>query len=138
MADSIKLTVVTPGGRVFDGDVASVAARTEVGEFCMLPDHCRLLTALESGRLLLTRKDGGVESYVVDEGFLEGGRDHANVIVQQCVAVADIDEAAVKREAEELRAALAPLAEDAPERAEVARALLWAEARIDATHSRNA
>jgi len=137
MADSFRLKVVTPAGGVFDGDVASVTTRSEVGEFCMLPEHCRLLTALEPGRLAIAKRDGGVESYVIDEGFLEGGADHANVIVQQCVAVADIDEAAVKREAEVLRAALARLAEEDPERAEQARTLRWAEARLDAVSTRS-
>ena len=138
MADSFRLKVVTPAGGVFDDAVASVATRSEVGEFCMLPEHCRLLTALEPGRLVIGRKDGGVESYVIDEGFLEGGEDHASVIVQQCVAVADIDEAAVKREADELRAAVAAHAEEDPERAELERSLRWAEARIQAVSSKSA
>jgi ATP synthase F1 epsilon subunit len=137
MADSFRLKVVTPAGGVFDDDVASVTARSEVGEFCMLPEHCRLLTALEPGRLVIAKRDGGVEGYVIDEGFLEGGADHANVIVQQCVAVAGIDETSVKREADELRAALAKLTEEDPDRAEQARALRWAETRLDAVSARS-
>jgi ATP synthase F1 epsilon subunit len=137
MSGAFRLTVVTPAGGVFDDDVAAVTARSEVGEFCMLPEHCRLLTALEPGRLVVARKDGAAETFVIDEGFLEGGGDHANVIVQRCVAVGEIDEAAVKREADQLRAALAKLAEDDPERAEQERALRWVEARLDAVASRN-
>lgn len=136
MAAVFRLKVVTPSGGIFDDDVAAVTARSEVGEFCMLPEHCRILTALEPGRLLVARSEGAVEAYVVDEGFLEGGADHANVIVGRCVAVADIDEAAVKKEADELRAALAPLAEDDPEGVELRRALAWAEARAEAVAAR--
>jgi len=137
MSDAFRLTVVTPAGGVFDDDVAAVTARSEVGEFCMLPEHCRLLTALEPGKLVVQRKDGAFETFVIDEGFLEGGADHASVIVQRCVAVGDIDEAAVKREVEAIRAALARLAEEDPERAEQARALRWAEARLDAVSLRS-
>lgn len=139
MAESFRLKVVTPAGGVFDDDVASVTTRSEVGEFCMLPEHSRLLTALEPGRLVITRKDGAVESYVIDEGFLEGGADHASVIVQQCVAVAEIDEAAVKREADALRAEVAKLGEEGgSDRAELERSLRWAEARIQAVSSTSA
>jgi ATP synthase F1 epsilon subunit len=135
MSGGFRLRVVTPGGGVYDDDVAAVTARSEVGEFCMLPEHCRLLTALEPGKLVVARKDGAVEAFVIDEGFLEGGEDHANVIVQSCIPVGDIEEAAVKREAEELRAAIAQLAEEDPDRAEKARALRWAEVRLDAISS---
>ena len=131
MAAAFRLKVVTPSGGVFDGDVASVTARSEVGEFCMLPEHCRLLTALEPGRLLVARPDGAVAAFAVDAGFLEGGADHANVIVGRCVAAAEIDEAAAAKEAAELRAALAPLAEDDPQGAELRRSLAWAEARAE-------
>jgi F-type H+-transporting ATPase subunit epsilon len=137
MSSDFRLKVVTPAGGVFDDDVAAVTSRSEVGEFCMLPEHCRLLTALEPGRLVIVRRDGAVETFVTDEGFLEGGADHASVIVQRCVAVGDIDEAAVKREAEEARAALAKLAEEDPERAEQTRALRWAEARLEAVSARS-
>jgi ATP synthase F1 epsilon subunit len=137
MSDAFRLKVVTPAGGIFDDDVAAVTTRSEVGEFCMLPEHCRLLTALEPGRLVIARRDGAVESYVIDEGFLEGGGDHVNVIVQRCVAVGEIDEAAVKREADQIRAAQALLADEDPERAEQGRALRWAEARLDALASRS-
>jgi len=137
MSDVFRLTVVTPAGGVFDDDVAAVTTRSEVGEFCMLPEHSRLLTALEPGKLVVARRDGAALTYVIDEGFLEGGADHASVIVQRCVAVGDIDEAAVKREVEAIRAALAPLAEEDPERAEQARDLKWAEARLDAVSPRS-
>ena len=137
MSSAFRLTVVSPAGGVFDDDVVAVTARSEVGEFCMLPEHCRLLTALEPGKLVVQRKDGAVETFVIDEGFLEGGADHANVIVQRCVAIGDIDEAAVKREADGIRAAQVKLAEEDPERAELARALRWAEVRLDALSPRS-
>jgi ATP synthase F1 epsilon subunit len=137
MSSAFRLKVVTPAGGVFDDDVAAVTTRSEVGEFCMLPEHCRLLTALEPGKLVVARRDGAVETYVIDEGFLEGGEDHANVIVRRCIAVGEIDEAAVKREADQIRAALAKLADEDPERAEQERALGWAETRLDAVSSRS-
>jgi F-type H+-transporting ATPase subunit epsilon len=136
MAEGFRLKVVTPTGGMFDDDVAAVTTRSELGEFCMLPEHSRLLTALEPGKLVAARRDGEVELFVIDEGFLEGGADHASVIVQRCVAVADIDAAAVKREADAIREKVAKLADDDPERAEQARALRWAEARLEATASR--
>jgi F-type H+-transporting ATPase subunit epsilon len=138
MADAFRLKVVTPTGGVFDEDVAAVTVRSEVGEFCVLPEHCRILAALEPGRMLVAAKDGSSAAFAIAEGFLEGGADHVNVIVQQCVASSDIDEADVKREFDRLSSSLASLAEGDPERTERSLALRWAEARLEAVSGKNA
>jgi F-type H+-transporting ATPase subunit epsilon len=131
MADAFRLKVVTPSGGVYDEDVAAVTLRSEVGEFCVLPEHCRILAALEPGRMVVAAKDGSSASYAVDEGFVEGGADHLTVIVQQCVAAAEIDEASVKREVDGLTASLAGLCEQDPEREERMLALRWAETKLE-------
>ncbi len=138
MAEAFRLKVVTPSGGVYDENVAAVTVRSEVGEFCMLPGHCRILAALEPGRMLIAANDGGSASYAIDEGFLEGGADHVNVIIQRCVPVAEIDEAAVRREADALASALVGMSEEDPERAERALALRWAEARLETVSGRPA
>lgn len=138
MAGAFRLRVVTPAGGAYDEDVAAVTLRSEVGEFCMLPEHCRILAALEPGRMLIGAKDGSVAAYAIDQGFVEGGADHVNVIVQRCVPAGEIDEAAVRREIEQLTASLAALAEGDPERTERALALRWAETRLEAVGGKGA
>jgi F-type H+-transporting ATPase subunit epsilon len=131
MADAFRLKVVTPSGGVYDEDVAAVTLRSEIGEFCVLPEHCRILAALEPGRMLIAAKDGSSVSYAIDEGFVEGGADHVNVVVGKCIPSGEIDGDAVRREIEEIHAALASSTEEGPERAERSSALRWAQARLE-------
>jgi F-type H+-transporting ATPase subunit epsilon len=138
MAEAFRLKVVTPSGGVYDEDVAAVTVRSEVGEFCMLPGHCRILAALEPGRMLIAESGGSSATFAIDEGFLEGGADHVNVIIQRCVPAGEIDEAAVKREVDALASALVGMADGDPERAEKALALRWAEARLETVSGRPA
>jgi len=88
--------------------------------------------------MLVVAKDGSSAAFAIAEGFLEGGADHVNVIVQKCVAASDIDEADVRREFDRLSSALASLAEGDPEHAERLSALRWAEARLESISHKNA
>ncbi len=91
MSESIMLKVVTPEGSRLNEAVSSVTARSEVGEFCVLPAHRPILAGLRAGRLIVENIDGETNIFVVDRGFFEGGPDHVNVITQRCVSVDDID-----------------------------------------------
>jgi F-type H+-transporting ATPase subunit epsilon len=131
MAETLKLKVVTPEGAVVDEDVAGVTARSDLGEFSVLPQHRLILAALEPGRLIVERPDGGSSTtYAVDKGFLEGGPDHANVITQRCVDPEDIDAEAVAAEVEELQQQLDQMEITDPKRDGVADSLAWARAQL--------
>ena len=131
MAQTIRLKVVTPAGSVIDKDVLSVTACSDVGEFCVLPEHCPILASLAAGRFLVETANDTQDTYVIDRGFFEGGIDHANVITQYCVSASDIDSEAVKAEIDQLKEQLASLPSDDPSAAELNSALLWAGARFD-------
>ena len=49
MAETLHRKVVTPTGCVVNQHVNTFTARSEMGEFCILPGHCLLLTALVPG-----------------------------------------------------------------------------------------
>ena len=131
MGATLRLKVVTPEGSLLDEDVSAVTARSEVGEFCVLPEHRPILASLSAGRFLVEAADGGRTEYVVDAGFFEGGPDHVNVITQNCIARADIDAEQVRAEMSELTEKVSALEEDAPEREELLIKMNWAQARID-------
>jgi F-type H+-transporting ATPase subunit epsilon len=127
----IDLEVVTPAGRAVREQVASVTAISEVGEFCVLPEHRPILAALRAGRLAFDR-GGEIAIYAVDRGFLAGGPDHVSIITERCAAAADIDRNEVERELADLGGRLAALPEDDQARPALESDLAWARARLDA------
>jgi ATP synthase F1 epsilon subunit len=125
----LELKVVTPQGPVVGETVASVTARSDLGEFCVLPMHRLILAALEPGRLMVQKQGGEVTTYVIDKGFLEGGPDHANVITARCVAAEEVVESEVMAELEELQKELDEMEITDPKRGGVVDALEWAKAK---------
>jgi F-type H+-transporting ATPase subunit epsilon len=132
MAEMLHVKIVTPEGGRAEEDARSLTATSEVGEFCMLPNHQPILAALTPGKVVVERAVGDKIVYVIDGGFLEGGMDHVNVIAGRCMAAADVERAAVESEVDALSARLDALPEGDPARVETEGALDWAKARRDA------
>ncbi len=64
MGENLRLRVVTPNGPVLDEEAIAVTACSELGEFCVLPEHRPILSALSVGRLVVEHPEGraGFES----------------------------------------------------------------------------
>jgi F-type H+-transporting ATPase subunit epsilon len=131
MADFLRLKVVTPRGSRFDDDVLSFTARSDLGEFCLLPNHQPILAALTAGRMIAERKEGAKELFATSGGFLEAGPDHVNVMTENFADSKEIDKDALVGERASLEDRLAGLAEDAVERAQVQADLDWVRVRLE-------
>jgi F-type H+-transporting ATPase subunit epsilon len=87
----IALSVVTPEGQAFHGEVEAVVLPGSEGEFGVLPGHVAFLTALRIGPMTI-RKAGGDELHaVVSNGFAEVHGDQASVMVGSCEFAHEID-----------------------------------------------
>jgi hypothetical protein len=60
--ETLKLSIVTPNGMIFDGDVKSVTLPGKEGEFGVLPHHASLLSALTVGVIEIEKKDSTKEA----------------------------------------------------------------------------
>jgi F-type H+-transporting ATPase subunit epsilon len=130
MAKTLSLKVVTPTGPVVEKVVTAFTARSDIGEFCILPGHALLLTSLAAGRMIIAGDEGGEETFALDTGFLEGGPGHVHVITDHCEAAGDINAEAVKGEIADLENQLKDNALAPALRTELTRKLAWAEARL--------
>ena len=101
---TLKLEIITPEAKIFEGDVETVQLPGVEGEMGILPQHEALVTELMAGELRITQK-GKTEILAIGEGFAEITGDSVAVLTDGAVNERDIDEkiaeAAVKR-AEEL------------------------------------
>lgn len=102
----LKLEIVTPEKRVFDGTVDMVTVPTATGEAGILPNHAPLISALKPGILSIQNR-GSVERLAVAGGFVEVSGDSVSVLVDTAESAAEIDAGAAHAEREAAERALA-------------------------------
>ncbi|MDR0728271.1 MAG: ATP synthase F1 subunit epsilon [Puniceicoccales bacterium] len=104
----MAFSLVTPLGVIRETEVESAVLPSALGEMEILPGHRPLLALLVPGELRLRRGEG-LESLVIDRGFVYVSQERIVVTVEQAITVSEVDVAAVElaqRRAEEaLRAA---------------------------------
>jgi F-type H+-transporting ATPase subunit epsilon len=131
MAEDLKVKVVTPQGSLLDEKASAFTARSDLGEFCILPNHRPIMTALAVGCMVIEFQQGTKAEYALDRGFLEAGEDHVNVVTEQCIPKEKLDGVALSKERAELEQKLAQMDLGAPEAQDLIRALKWAEMRLE-------
>ena len=101
---TLKLEIITPAAKIFEGDVDSVQLPGVEGEMGILPRHEALVAELKAGELQLVQK-GQTQVFAIGEGFAEITGTSVGVMTDGAINEKEIDEkaaeVAVKR-AEEL------------------------------------
>jgi F-type H+-transporting ATPase subunit epsilon len=104
MAATLKLEILTPEAKIFEGEVERVLLPGAEGDMEILPQHETLITELKAGELHFMLK-GQLQVLAIGEGFAEITGSSVGVLTDGAVNEKEIDEhaaeAAVKR-AEEL------------------------------------
>jgi len=87
---TIKVSVVTPDGPVYDSEVEMVSTKAKSGELGILPGHIPLVAPLEISAVRL-KKGGKTEYIAVSGGFLEVRPDQVTILAQSAEFSTDID-----------------------------------------------
>jgi F-type H+-transporting ATPase subunit epsilon len=87
---TIKVSVVTPDGPVYEADVEMVSAKAKSGELGVLPGHIPMVAPLEIGAVRL-KKGNETELIAVSGGFLEVRPDRVTILAQAAERAEDID-----------------------------------------------
>lgn len=130
MSPTLRVQLVTPKGTAVDGQTASLTVSSDLGEMCILPDHCALLAAIVPCRLTVDLEGDARREYLVDFGFLEGGGKHFRVVTERCVAVDKLDEASLKVRADELEKQVDSISDDSAEKSRLAQDLVYHRAAL--------
>ncbi|WP_075983179.1 F0F1 ATP synthase subunit epsilon [Bacillus massilinigeriensis] len=101
---TIKVSVVTPDGPVYDSDVEMVITKAKSGELGILPGHISMVAPLEITSVRL-KKDGKFEYIAVSGGILEVRPDQVTILAQTAekAEAIDIDRAVRAKERAEQR-----------------------------------
>lgn len=105
MTQTLLLEIVTPARQVLSCRVQSVTLTGVEGEFCVLPQHIPLLSALDVGSLSY-RLDGARHYAYVGGGFVEVGPERALVLAEVAELPEEIDVARAMRAGERAKARL--------------------------------
>jgi F-type H+-transporting ATPase subunit epsilon len=85
--DTIKLSIVTPNGEIFNSDVRSVTLPGKEGEFGVLPGHASLVSSLTVGVIEIQKKDALVEAIAINWGHVKVSEDSVDILVDGAVAL---------------------------------------------------
>ncbi|WP_313803835.1 F0F1 ATP synthase subunit epsilon [Cytobacillus sp.] len=93
---TIKVSVVTPDGPVYESDVEMVSTKAESGELGILPGHIPMVAPLQIGAVRL-KTQGKTDLVAVSGGFVEVRPDKVSILAQSAEQSDEIDVDRAKR-----------------------------------------
>jgi F-type H+-transporting ATPase subunit epsilon len=98
--------ILSPDGKVFDGEVEMISTRTAAGSIGILANHTPLLAMLDPTELRLYESETDVIRFAQGEGYLQMAENHALLLVEEAHPPDDLDrselEEKLKRAEQEL------------------------------------
>lgn len=88
---TIKVSVVTPDGPVYESDVEMVSTKAKTGELGILPGHIPMVAPLQIGAVRLKLEDGKSDMVAVSGGFLEVRPEKVTILAQTAEQSDEID-----------------------------------------------
>ncbi len=67
----MKIEIITPDRKVFEGDVKSVRVPGKKGSFQVLKDHAPIISTLENGPVIMVDQTGKEILFEIDGGVIE-------------------------------------------------------------------
>jgi F-type H+-transporting ATPase subunit epsilon len=87
---TMNVSVVTPDGKVFDGDVEMVSVKTINGGLGILPNHIPLVTPLTIGAVRI-KKDSEIILVAITGGLMEVRGEQVSILAETAELPSDID-----------------------------------------------
>ncbi|MFT4666804.1 MAG: F-type H+-transporting ATPase subunit epsilon [Polaribacter sp.] len=81
----MNLIVLTPGKKVFEGDITSVKVPGIGGQFEILNNHAPIVSGLGEGDVRIIETGGNVQRFKITQGFVEVLRNEVALLVQSVV-----------------------------------------------------
>jgi F-type H+-transporting ATPase subunit epsilon len=105
VADEVRkfdLSLVTPDGPAFEGEVEMIIVPGAAGEIGVLARHAPLIATLKAGstRVYLNRDTDDVREYATGAGFFKVEQDRAIALVDDAVPASEIDAARAQEQLE--------------------------------------
>ena len=105
---TFELSLVTPEGAAFEGEVEMLVVPGDAGEIGVLARHAPLVAMLRAGstRIYRDRESEDIIEFATGPGFFKVEQDRALALVDDAVDARHIDSARAQEQLEEARAEL--------------------------------
>ena len=123
--------VLTPEGKVYEGEVEMVSTRTTTGGLGVLANHAPLMAILEPTELRLYESEGEPVKFAQGEGYLQVVENSALVLVEEAIAPEDLDRSDIESKLQEARDSAGNAEEDSEEKARCERNIRRYEAFLE-------
>jgi F-type H+-transporting ATPase subunit epsilon len=67
----MKIEIITPDKKVYEGDIKSVRVPGKKGSFQVLKDHAPIISTLEQGRVIMVETEGEEKIFEISSGVIE-------------------------------------------------------------------
>jgi F-type H+-transporting ATPase subunit epsilon len=67
----MKIEIITPDIKVFEGDIKSIRVPGKKGSFQVLKDHAPIISTLENGSVIIVDQDNKETRYEINGGVIE-------------------------------------------------------------------
>lgn len=84
---TIKLSIVTPTGEIFNDDVKSLTLPGKEGEFGVLEGHASLVSSLTVGVIVIEKTDSTTEAIAINWGYANVSEESVDVLVDGAVSL---------------------------------------------------
>ena len=84
--DTIRLSIVTPNGEIFNDDVKTVTLPGKEGEFGVLPGHSSLVSSLSVG-VIVIEKANSTEAVAINWGHVKVDEKTVDVLADGAIAL---------------------------------------------------
>lgn len=84
--DTIRLSIVTPNGEIFNGDVKTVTLPGKDGEFGVLPGHSSLVSSLTVG-VIVIEKANSTEAVAINWGHVKVDEKSVDVLADGAISL---------------------------------------------------
>jgi F-type H+-transporting ATPase subunit epsilon len=85
----LKLSILTPEHKIYDGNVYGILLPGVSGYFELLDNHAAIVSALASGtmKVLIDKAGKEIESYKISGGFVEMSQNKTMVLVENAETI---------------------------------------------------
>ena len=97
------LSLVTPDGAAYEGQVEMIVVPGPIGEIGVLARHAPLVAMLKAGSTRVHVDERDVREFATGPGFFQVLHDRAIALVDDAVAAGEIDDDRARRQLEEAR-----------------------------------
>jgi len=94
--DTIKLSIVTPTGMIFNENVKSVVLPGKEGEFGVLPGHSSLVSTLNVGVIVIEKVDS-TEAIAINWGYVKVDEKSVDVLVDGAIMLTSVEDSQIAK-----------------------------------------